>query len=79
LRNDSQHWRPVLHNATKKRIERLEAQARAETPEVRIAWVDEEGVIVSYTPILPVKRRNAHEALYIDYRTFFQGGSLCGL
>jgi hypothetical protein len=62
-----------MRGATRKRIEALEAQARAEMPEVRIAWVGEDGVIVGYTPIAPVKPRNAHEVPYIDYRNCIHG------
>ena len=63
-----------MHSATKRRIEALEAQARAETHEVRIAWIDENGVIVGYTTLAPIERRNAHETPYVDYREIFRGG-----
>ncbi len=62
-----------MQTGIKKRLECLEAQVRAKAPDIRIVWVDEDGRIVGYTLIVPVKFRNAHKVPYVDYRQIFKG------
>ncbi len=60
----------------KKRLERLEAQARAKASDIRIAWVDEEGVIIGYTlPAPPEERRYLPNGQrLVNYRDLIPGG-----
>ncbi len=65
-----------MHSATKKRIERLEAQVRTEAVDIQIAWVDEDGTVVGYTlPTPPDERRYLPNGMrLVDYRDFIPGG-----
>ncbi len=60
----------------KKRLERLEVQARAEAVDIRIVWRNEDGTVVGYTlPAPPEERRYLPNGMrLIDYRDHIKGG-----